>query len=169
MKRAWNGFALSAVAALALSAGASAGGADAYDELPAGPAAEVARLYYSALALPGVPGWDGVARAALLDVATLRYRNRLVDRAPAVSEAAALRHVGRLSESGLALAHPGAVGQACAQYGLLSGPCAGHAGYVRRALVVEEMLAQGQITLGALESELVGASRPGMSEPHEAR
>ena len=102
-----------AVSFLLLSGEAWPDGAT-YDELPSGLASEVARLYYSALTVPGISDWGGSARASLLDVATLRYRDRLIDRASPISDAAALRHIERLSESDLALAHPGAVGQACA-------------------------------------------------------
>ena len=168
MARVSNGLWVVALVAVALLAGRSAGAAEAYDELPEGAAPEVARLYYSALALPGVSDWEGPARAALLDVATRRYRDRLIDRASPVSDDTALRHIVRLSASDLALGHPHVVGQACARYGLLTGPCSPHAGYVRRALVVEEMLVQGQLTLSALEIELVGASRPAIRAPHAA-
>ena len=140
-----------------------------YDELPPGPASEVARLYYSALALPGVSDWGAVERSALLDVATLRYRDRLVDRAPFGAPQAALRHIARLAGSDLATGQPGLVAQACARYGLLEGPCAAHTGYVRRALVLEEMLVQGQVTLDGLEVELAGAVRPRLGEVRLAR
>lgn len=131
-----------------------------YDELPEGPPAELARLYFSALAVPGVGDWGAGRRAALLDAATLRHRDRLVDRAPLPSGAAASRHIERLAASEAAT--DGAVAQACAQFGLVDGACAPHAGYVRRVLVAEEMLVQGQVDLGGLEAELVGASRPGL-------
>ena len=132
--------------------------APAYDELPEGSPEQVARLYYSALALPEVSGWGRERRLALLDAATLRHRDRLVDRAPAVSAGQVLRHVQRLSAS--ERMGPSAVAQACARHGLVEGPCAGHRGYVRRVQVVEEMLAQGQLTLDDLEAELAGAPRP---------
>ena len=131
-----------------------------YDELPEGAPEDLAPLYFSALALPGVGGWDPGRRAALLDAATLRYRDRLVNRATAPTGVAAQRHVERLAASGAAA--EGAVAQACAQFGLVGGACAAHAGYVRRVLVLEEMLVQGQVGLGDLEAELVGASRPGL-------
>lgn len=54
--------------------------------------------------------------------------------------------------------------QACAQCGLLAGPCAEHAGFVRRVLVVEEMLFQGRLRLADLEVELTGASRPRLGD-----
>lgn len=132
----------------------------AYDELPEGSPEEVARLYYSALALPEVSGWGRERRLALLDAATLRHRDRLVDRAPAVSAGQVLRHVQRLSAS--ERMGPSAVAQACARHGLVEGPCADHRGYVRRVQVVEEMLAQGQVTLDDLEAELAGAPRPSL-------
>lgn len=135
-----------------------------YDELPEGPPAHVAQFYYSALALPEVADWDRERRLALLDAATLRYRDRLVDRAPSASMDAAHRHVERLAASETMGVR--ALAQACARYGLLDGACADHAGYVRRVRVVEEMLAQGRLTLEALETELAGASRPRL---HDAR
>lgn len=141
--------------------------AQAYDELPEGPPEQVAELYYSALALPEVADWGLGRRLALLDAATLRYRDRLVDRASWTSADSALRHVERLSAS-QAMGQR-AVAQACAQHGLLDGPCAEHAGYVRRVLVVEEMLAQGRVTLDALELELAGASRPSLSGARPSR
>ena len=132
-----------------------------YDELPAGPASEVARLYYTARSVPGLDTWPDAERSALLDAVTERYRDRLVDRAPWGSEAAVLDHVGRLAGSELGAGRPELVARSCARYGLVAGPCAVHAGYVRRALVLEEMLAQGQLSLEALETELAGAARPG--------
>lgn len=162
---AWRAAAVMAVALFGTVAGSgstTASEPEDYDELPDGPAREVAPLYYSALALPGVLDWNLVERSALLDAATLRYRDRLVDRAPWASEASALRHIERLASSEVASA--AAVAQACARYGLPAGPCAAHQGYVRRVLVVEEMLVQGQLTLAELEVELVGASRPRLSD-----
>ncbi len=135
---------------------------DAYDELPGGPPGHVAQFYYSALALPGVGDWGPDRRLALLDAATLRHRDRLVDRASGPSAEAALRHVERLAASE-AMNHS-QLAQACAQHGLLEGPCADHTGYVRRVLVVEEMLARGRLTLDALETELAGAARPSLGD-----
>ena len=134
-----------------------------YDELPAGPAAEVARLYYTVLSVPGLSDWDDLERSALLDAVTQRHRDRLVDRAPWASEPAVLDHVARLAGSELGMERPELVARTCARYGLMDGPCATHAGYVRRALVLEEMLAQGQLSLEALETELAGAARPGFA------
>ena len=131
-----------------------------YDELPSGAASEVARLYYTALSVPGLEAWVDTERVALLDAVTERYRDRLVDRAPLASSSASaiLEHLGRLADS----EQPELVARTCARYGLLDGPCGWHAGYVRRALVLEEMLVQGQLTLAALETELAGAARPGI-------
>lgn len=148
----------------ALTASAAWADAAAYDELPEGPPGQVAQFYYSALALPDVGEWDEDRRLALLDAATLRYRDRLVDRASWTSADSALRHVERLSASD-AMNH-NQLAQACAQYGVLEGPCADHAGYVRRVGVVEEMLVQGRLTLDGLEKELAGASRPRLSDTH---
>lgn len=146
----------------AVLAGSAWADAAAYDELPPGSAAHVAQFYYSALALPDVDGWDRERRLALLDAATERHRDRLVDRASWASAEAALRHVERLAASGAATRR--AVEQACARYGLVEGGCSGHAGYVRRVLVVEEMLAQGRVTLDGLETELAGAPRRRLSD-----
>ncbi|MDE0269746.1 MAG: hypothetical protein OXP11_00900 [Gammaproteobacteria bacterium] len=134
----------------------------AHDELPEGPPDQVAELYYSALSLPEVANWGPDRRLALLDAATLRYRDRLVDRASWTSADSALRHVERLTAS--EAADQLAVAQACAQFGLLNGPCAAHVGYVRRVRVLEEMLAQGRLTLDELEVELAGATRPRLSD-----
>ena len=138
-----------------------------YDELPEGLPEQVAELYYSALALPGVADWGRDRRLALLDAATLRHRDRLVDRASWASADSALRHIGRLA--GSEAFSQSAVAQACAQYGLLHGPCAAHVGYVRRVGVVAEMLAQGRLTLDALEVELAGAPRPRLDDGLRAR
>ena len=110
---------------------------DSYDELPEGAPGYVARFYFSALSLPEVGDWNREQRLALLDAATLRYRDRLVNRASRTSPETALRHVERLAAME---APPGpAIGQTCAQFALLDGPCAEHAGYVRRVEVVEEL------------------------------
>ena len=143
--------------------------APVYDELPAGPAASVAALYYSALSLPGVSDWTGADKTALLDAVTVRYKDRLIDRASSVSLDLTRRYVERLAESPLARDEPAVVRQACAQYGLMDGVCEAHRGYVRRALVVEEMLVQGQLSLDALEIELIGATRPKLSGGPTAR
>ena len=149
------------IATIALTAGRAAAEADVYDELPPGPASEVAQFYYTALTVPGLDTWPDAERSALLDVVTERYRDRLVDRAPWGSEALVLDHLRRLAGSALGAGRPELVARSCARYGLVAGPCAAHAGYVRRALVLEEMLVQGQLSLGALETELAGAARPG--------
>ena len=131
------------------------------DGLPGGPAAEVALLYHSALAVPGVADWPPARRTALLDAATARRRDRLAGLPPALPRADRLAYAARLADSPLGLARPGAVRQACAQLGVADGRCAPHRGYVRRALVLEEMLAMGRLTLADLETELEGAPRPG--------
>ncbi len=155
-------FAVALLLAAASFAGEALPGEVAYyDELPPGPPSEVARLYHGALTVPGLASWDAAERAALLEAVTRRHRDRLVDRAPLVSEAAVLGHVGRLAASGPGSGRPELVARSCARYGLTDGPCAAHVGYVRRALVLEEMLAQGRLTLEALETELAGAARPG--------
>jgi len=140
-----------------------------YDELPDGPAATVATLYYSALSLPGVSDWTGADKTALLDAVTVRYKDRLIDRASSVSLDLTRRYVERLAESPLARDEPAVVRQACAQFGMMDGVCEAHRGYVRRALVLEEMLVQGQLSLDALEIELIGATRPKLSGGSAAR
>ncbi len=154
------GFAPAVLGALALGV-AGAQHSALYDALPAGPPASVAKLYYSALSLPGVSDWTGAEKAALLDVATLRYKDRLIDRAPAVSAQHTRQYLERLAVSTLVWSYPDALRQACAQYAVSDGVCEPHAGYVRRAGVVEEMLVQGQLSLDELELELIGARRPG--------
>ena len=151
-----------ALLTLALAGSLAWAGAAGYDELPEGAPEDVAQFYYSALELPEVGDWDPWRRAALLDAATLRYRDRLVDRSSWPAADAALRHVERLAANDGLPAE--AVAQVCGQYGLLAGPCADHAGYVRRVLVVEEMLVQGRLSLDALETEMVGAPRPRLSD-----
>ena len=148
---------LAAVGALAMC-GATRG----EDALPEGPVAEVGRLYYSALSLPGLSGWDEAERSAFVDVVTLRYQARLVDRA-AVPSGRASAYVARLGTSDLGRNHPHVLRRACAQFALLEGGCVTHRGYVRRVLVTVEMLVQGQLTLAAFEEELLGAARPALS------
>ena len=131
----------------------------AYDALPPGAPSDVARLFHSALDVPNVAEWIHQDRQALLDVVTLRYKNRLIDRAPAASPQHAKRHVERLAQSALALEFPNALRQTCAQYGLDDGACTQHQGFVRRALLLEEMLAQDRLTLAQMETELAGAPR----------
>ena len=160
MVRNWRSATVALSALSVLLGGWARADGPAYDELPEGPASEVARLYYTALSVPGLEAWDGEERIALLDAVTQRHRDRLVDRAPLASPSAVLDHLGRLAESGPGADRPELVARTCARYGLLDGPCAAHVGYVRRALVLEEMLAQGQVTLAALETELAGAARP---------
>ena len=148
---------LAAVGALAMC-GATRG----EDALPEGPVAELGRLYYSALSLPGLAGWDEAERTAFVDLVTLRYQARVVDRA-AVPPERASAYVARLGTSDLGRDHPHVLRRVCAQFGLLDGGCRPHRGYVRRVLVAVEMLFQGQLTLSALEEELLGAARPALS------
>ena len=85
--RDWSGRlggALVLAGVLALAVG-SAEQRAVYDALSDGPPAAIATLYYSALSLPGVSDWTELEKAALLDVATLRYKDRLIDQAAAVS------------------------------------------------------------------------------------
>lgn len=152
------------LAVIGLFAGRALADVASYDELPDGPAPELARLYYAAASVPGLAELGTAERAALLDAVTLRYRDRLVDRAPSASPSDALGHAARLAGSELGAARPELVARTCARYGLVEGACAGHSGYVRRVLVLEEMLVQGQLTLEALEIELVGAARPGFGD-----
>ena len=145
--------------------GALAGDGDArrtVDSLPGGPAAEVAMLYHSALAVPGVADWPPARRTALLDAATARHKDRLAGLAPAVPHVDRRAYAARLADSPLGLDRPGVVRQACAHLGVADGVCAAHRGHVRRTLVLEEMLALGRMTLAELETELEGAPRPGM-------
>ena len=154
------GFALAVCGVLALGVGGAQHSA-VYDALPEGPPAAIATLYYSALSLPGVSEWSPDERSALLDVATLRYKDRLIDRAPAVSTQHTRQYLERLAGSALVWNYPDALRQACAQYAVSDGVCEAHAGYVRRVGVVEEMLVQGQLSLDELELELIGVRRPG--------
>ena len=139
-----------------------------YDAIPDGAPSDVAGLFYSALDVPYVAEWRARDREDLLDVVTLRYKNRLIDRAPAASLPRAKRYVEHLAQSALAQEFPNAVRQTCAQYGLTTGSCAKHRNYVRRALVMEEMLVQGQLTLDQLETELAGATRPKLAAWRQA-
>lgn len=135
-----------------------------YDELPDGSPEELGRLYYSTLGVPGIAGWTAEARRRLLDLVTERYKNRLINRPAAVSEERSHRYIEGLSQSKFAQDFPHVVPQTCAQYALTEGSCAPHRGYVRRVLVLEEMLVQSRLSLDAMEVELVGAARPGFSE-----
>ena len=160
--KGWSGrwgFALAAFGVLALGVGGAQHTA-VYDALPEGPSAMVATLYYSALSLPGVSDWTEVEKAGMLDVATLRYKDRLVDRAPAVSAEHTRAYLERLAGSALVWSYPDALRQACAQFAVADGVCEAHAGYVRRVGVIEEMLVQGQLSLDELELELIGERRP---------
>ncbi len=134
----------------------------AHEALPEGDAETLGELYWSASEVPGVDSLEGLHRRSLLDVVTERYKSRLVDRGPAAEDLA--RHLERLAASPLASSQPLVLAQACAQYGRLEGACAAHAGYVRRAMVLEEMLGSARLTLGDLETELTGAPRPSLRE-----
>lgn len=134
-----------------------------YDPLPNGAPAELAQLFYSALDLPNIRHWPAEDKRQLLQVVTVRYKNRLIDRAPPLSRERTQRHVERLAKSPLAQESPNVVRQACAQFGFVEGACTDHAGYVRRALVLTEMLAQRNLSLAQLETELAGEPRPELS------
>ena len=135
-----------------------------YDALPAGAPDELARLFHSALDLPNVRQWPAEAKRQLLAVVTARHKNRLIDRAPPASGAQTQRYVERLAKSPLAQESPTVVRQTCAQYGFTEGACAAHAGYVRHAVVLEEMLARGHLSLEQLETELVGVDKDDTDE-----
>lgn len=152
----------------AVAQGATYDAGDGYDELPEGAPEEIGRLYYSALEIPGVADWTQGDRRDLLDVVTERFKSRLVDRVADASPERVRGYVARLAESDLARRNPGVVRQTCAQFGIADGPCAGHRGYVRRAQVIEEMLVQRLISLDTLEVELIGATRPTITEGREA-
>lgn len=156
-------FLVPALGASAQAEAPSANVAGEHDELPVGSPTELAPLFHSALAVPDVADWSARDRQDLLDVVTVRYKNRLIDRAPSSSRQSTQRYVEQLVQSELAQEFPNVVRQTCAQYGLAEGACAGHSGYVRRALVLEEMLAQGNLTLDQMEMELVGEIRPKLS------
>ena len=157
--------AVAVAALLAAFAGAEPPKASAgeYDALSEGAPSELAQLFHSALDLPNVREWPAKDKRQLLDVVTVRYKNRLIDRAPPASRLRTQRYVERLAVSPLAQESPGVVRQTCAQYGFTEGVCADHAGYVRRALVLEEMLAQRNLSLTQLETELVGEPRAKLS------
>ena len=140
-----------------------ASAAGGYDTLPDATPRELAQLFHSALELPNVGQWPAEDKRQLLQVVTVRYKNRLIDRAPPGSPERTRRYVERLAESPLAQESPTVVRQTCAQYGFTKGACADHAGYVRRVLVLEEMLAQRNLSLTQLETELVGEARPALS------
>ena len=73
-----------------------------YEALPAGAPEESAELFHSALDLPGVEQWPAEDKRLLLSVVTVRYKNRLIDRAPLASPGQTQRHVERLAKSPLA-------------------------------------------------------------------
>ena len=151
-----------AVAFFFFAGGAFAANDDApaaYDELPGGAPQDVAQFYYRAAEVPGIASWAPAARRRLVAAVTERYKNRLVNRAPDASAERSLGYVERLAGSPLARDFPHVVPQTCAQYGLLEGACEPHRGYVRRVLVLEEMLAQNRTSLDGLEQEIAGATR----------
>ena len=155
--------ALAFVPASVLGAAPGATATGQFDELPSGSPNELATLFYSALAIPDLADWSARDRQELLDVVTVRYQRRLIDRAPSSSPQRTRRYVERLSRSPLAQEFPRVVRQTCAQYAFAAGACARHRGYVRRALVLEEMLAQRNLSLDQLETELAGKPRPKLS------
>ena len=112
--------------------------------------------------MPGVAKLAPAVKRELLDVVTERHKSRLANRAAAAQPERALAYVERLSRSELTQAFPDAVRQACAQHGLSEGPCAMHGGYVRRARVLERMLASHRLSLDGLEVELLGAACPAL-------
>ena len=158
-------------AAFVLCAGATFAGEDSpgthealYDELPAGAPRDVAQFYYRVGDVPGVADWAPADRERLVAAVTGRHKNRLVNRASDTGAEDSLRYVERLAGSPLAQDFPHVVPQTCAQYGLLEGACEPHRGYVRRVLVLEEMLAQNRTSLDNLERELTGATRPKLTD-----
>ena len=159
-------FAVLGLVALAQAAAAQAQNAldpaAAYDALPDESPALLSELFYAAGEVPGITELAPAAKRELLDVVTERHKSRLANRAAEAQPERALAYVELLSRSELAQAFPGAMRQACAQHGLSEGPCAAHGGYVRRALVLEEMLAAQRLSLDGLEVELLGAVRPAL-------
>ena len=160
------------LAVLPAAAEESADGADArrgspaasfaaHEPLPEGGPAELAALYYGADEVPGVASLGADHRRSLLDVVTRRYKDRLADRG-AGPEGTMRAHLERLAGSRLAADRPMVMAQSCARFGIDDGVCAAHRGYVRRARLLEEMLATGRTTLAALETDLVGAPRRGL-------
>ena len=133
-----------------------------YDPLPDESPALLSELFYAAGEVPGVAELPPAAKRDLLDAVTERHKSRLANRAAEARPQRVLDYMERLSRSELAQAFPAAVRQACAQHGLSEGPCAPHRGYVRRALVLEEMLAGQRLSLDGLEVELLGAARPAL-------
>lgn len=148
---------------LAVAEPAKPGAAGEYEALPAAAPDELARRFHSALDLPGIEQWPANDKRQLLAVVTVRHKNRLIDRAPFASPGQTQRYVERLAKSPLAQESPSVVRQTCAQYGFIEGACAEHAGYVQRALVLEGMLAQRNLSLGELETDLLGAPRRELS------
>ena len=133
-----------------------------YDPLPDESPALLSELFYAAGEVPGVAELPPAAKRDLLDAVTERHKSRLANRAAEARPQRALDYLERLSRSELVRAFPAALRQACARHGRSEGPCAPHRGYVRRVLVLEEMLAGQRLSLDSLEVELLGAARPAL-------
>ena len=144
----------------ALAAAFAAAAASAFEPLPEGGPELLAQYYHSALEVPGIADLSPPDGLRLLDVVTHRYKNRLANRGAGVDERM-LPHAQRLARSDAAADFPHLVPQVCAQYGLTEGACAPHRGYVRRVLLLEEMLASGRLSLEDVEIQLAGAARAG--------
>ena len=82
-------------------------GTGEYDALPAGAPEELARRFRSALDLPGIEQWPAEDMQRLLEAVTVRYKDRLIDRAPRATRERTQRYVERLAESPLAEESPG--------------------------------------------------------------
>ena len=130
----------------------------AHEALPEADAETLARTYVGALEIPGVASLGPRHRRGLFETAMARYRDRLLDRGP--DPASGRRHAERLARSAAGGRRPDAVAAVCARHGLADGACAAHAGYARRVLVLEEMLAAGRLTATGLARELGGAALP---------
>ena len=131
----------------------------AYDPLPDESPALLSELFYAAGEVPGIAELPPAAKRDLLAVVTERYGRRLAGQAFAALPERVRKHLEGLSKSALARAFPEALRQACAQHGLVEGPCAPHKGYVRRVLVLEEMLVGQRLSLEELQVELAGAAK----------
>ena len=71
------GFLVSAfISVAALAAAPKTNDIDSYDELPSGPPSEPAQLFHSALAVPNLAESAAKDKQALLEVVTVRYKNR---------------------------------------------------------------------------------------------
>ena len=145
------------VQAAAAQAQGAPGPTQAYDPLPDESPALLSELFYAAGEVPGVAELPPAAKLDLLAVVTERYGRRLANRASDALPEQLREYMEGLSQSELAQAFPEALRQACAQQGFAEGPCAPHSGYVRRALVLEEMLAGQRLSLEDLQAELAAA------------